>query len=687
MTPISFNFRGWTTPLPILLATAILPTAPETCAAQEPEHPRYFAIRNARIVTVSGATIPRGTIVLSGGVIAAVGPEAAIPPEAWVIDGNGLTVYPGLIDALTSLGNPGNDDANVHVAAKAYSRGPEDRPATTSWVNAADDFDIGDERIRRWREAGFTSAVISPSEGIFPGQAALINLAGTRSGEMIVKTPVALRINLSRGDRYQGFPGSLMGAIAYVRQLFLDAAHYAHARSVYDASPQGLERPEYDRALEPLRTAIDEGHPVLFPATWAREIHRAVRLGNEVGANTVLYGAQQAYEVPDALASSGAAVLVSLAWPSLVDTPDPETDDPLRQLRFWDRAPSTPAALHRSGVQFGFYTDGITDPEEALRNARLAIDAGLPRDAAVHAMTLGAADIYGVADRLGSLERGKIANILVTDGDLFADGTKVRMVFVDGRKYDAPASQETEGSGTPPAPKRPTRGQSVTAVVDRGPLQSPPVTVIRNATILTVSNGIIDGGSVLIRDGKIGAVGRDITVPPRATIIDAAGQCVMPGIIDAHSHIATDAVNEGTTAVSAMVGIEDVLNPDQIAIYRAIAGGVTTANVLHGSANPIGGKTRSSNSVGERTPGGSCSRARRRGLGENPKRSRTPPRYPATRMGVLDVIRQAFLEAETYRADWREHERRRARGDAPLIRPVQRGFDGGEGRGRVDQLG
>ena len=544
-----------------------------------------------------------------------------------------------------------------------------------------------DERIRRWREAGFTSAVISPSEGIFPGQAALINLAGTRSGEMIVKTPVALRINLSRGDRYQGFPGSLMGAIAYVRQLFLDAAHYAHARSVYDASPQGLERPEYDRALEPLRTAIDEGHPVLFPATWAREIHRAVRLGNEVGANTVLYGAQQAYEVPDALASSGAAVLVSLAWPSLVDTPDPETDDPLRQLRFWDRAPSTPAALHRSGVQFGFYTDGITDPEEALRNARLAIDAGLPRDAAVHAMTLGAADIYGVADRLGSLERGKIANILVTDGDLFADGTKVRMVFVDGRKYDAPASQETEGSGTPPAPKRPTRGQSVTAVVDRGPLQSPPVTVIRNATILTVSNGIIDGGSVLIRDGKIGAVGRDITVPPRATIIDAAGQCVMPGIIDAHSHIATDAVNEGTTAVSAMVGIEDVLNPDQIAIYRAIAGGVTTANVLHGSANPIGGKTRSSNSVGERTPGGSCSRARRRGLGENPKRSRTPPRYPATRMGVLDVIRQAFLEAETYRADWREHERRRARGDAPLIRPVQRGFDGGEGRGRVDQLG
>jgi len=120
-------------------------------------------------------------------------------------------------------------------------------------------------------------------------------------------------------------------------------------------------------------------------------------------------------------------------------------------------------------------------------------------------------------------------------------------------------------------------------------LAAPPI-VIQNATVLTVTKGTIDKGSVLVRDGKIAEVGANLRVPAGATLIDASGQYLMPGIIDCHSHIIAEAINEGTVSVSSMVGIGDVLNPEDIAIYRALAGGVTTANILHGSANSIGGK-------------------------------------------------------------------------------------------------
>ncbi|MFQ5926166.1 MAG: amidohydrolase, partial [Terriglobia bacterium] len=210
--------------------------------------------------------------------------------------------------------------------------------------------------------------------------------------------------------------------------------------------------------------------------------------------------------------------------------------------------------------------------------------------------------------------------------------------------------------------------------------QGSGVTVIRNATILTVAKGTIKNGSILIRDGKIARVGRRVRVPAGARVIDATGQYVIPGIIDAHSHIAGDGgLNEGSIAVSAMVGIADVLDPDDINIYRDLAGGVTTANVLHGSANPIGGQ----NAViklrwGKDAQGllfAGAPPGIKFALGENPKRSNftpppgTPRRYPATRMGVMDVIRKAFTEAREYRKAWQDYNRRRAAGEKNLIPP------------------
>ena len=210
--------------------------------------------------------------------------------------------------------------------------------------------------------------------------------------------------------------------------------------------------------------------------------------------------------------------------------------------------------------------------------------------------------------------------------------------------------------------------------------QAPNVILIQNATIFTVTHGTIEHGSILIREGKIAAVGTDVKAPEGASVIDAAGQFVIPGIIDCHSHIAVDgSVNEGHPAVSSMVNIADVLNPADINIYRDLAGGVTTANILHGSANPIGGQTvviklrwgKQANQL----PFEGALPGIKFALGENPKHSNfgppagTPARYPATRLGVEEVIRQAFTEAREYKKQWDDYNRHKAAGEQNLILP------------------
>jgi len=200
------------------------------------------------------------------------------------------------------------------------------------------------------------------------------------------------------------------------------------------------------------------------------------------------------------------------------------------------------------------------------------------------------------------------------------------------------------------------------------------VVVIKDATILTVTHGNITKGSILIRDGKIAEVGPNVTVPAGATVIDAAGQFVMPGIVDPHNHIASDGgTNEGSVAVSSMVSIEETIDPTDLNIYRDLAGGVTTVHTLHGSANPIGGQ----NAViklrwGKDARGLMFQGAKptlKFALGENVKRTRTPARYPGTRMGTMDVIRDAFIRAREYVKEWDDYKKRSAAGDKTAVMP------------------
>jgi hypothetical protein len=272
--------------------------------------PRTFAIRGAKVVPVSSAPLENATVVVSRGIITAVGTNVAIPADAWVIDGKGLIVYPGLVDGFTDVGltaatsaAPAGDPGAR--PQQTISRGPEDRPATTPWRNAADEANPTDPRVETWRSAGFTTVVAAPKGGMFPGQAALLDLGGDRAGDLVVKSPVAIPVSLQAPGGFRSFPGSVMGGIAYVRQVWLDTNWDTQAEAVYEKNPRGVERPKYDRSDAALAAALGKHAVVLIPGNTSLQIRRSLRLVEEWKLNAVLYGAQMSYEVAPEIAGAG----------------------------------------------------------------------------------------------------------------------------------------------------------------------------------------------------------------------------------------------------------------------------------------------------------------------------------------------------------------------------------------------
>jgi imidazolonepropionase-like amidohydrolase len=428
--------------------------------------PSRLAIRDARVYTVSGPVLEKATVLIKDGLIEAVGENIPIPAGVTVIDGTGLNVYPGLIDALSTWGiaelaapatpaGGGRGGAQPAPATPAPSttatppqpraRGPEDRPNTFTWVKAADLVKPSDRRIETARSAGFTTAVTFPRQGILAGHGAVINLAGENGGDMVVDPSAGLYTTLTTGG-FASFPGSLMGAMAYLRQIWIDAAYYRAAKEAYAKDPVAIARPSYDRALEGLL----EVHRLLIPATSRVQIDRMLRFGAEFKTPFVLYGGHEAFRAADDLKKARVPVILNVKWPAKERESDPEEIPSLRTLQLRDKAPTTPAVLAAAGVPFAISSEGLDTPKDILKALKKSIDVGLKPADAIRALTLSAAEIYGVASRLGSIDTGKIANLTLVKGDLFDEKSKVEMVFIDGKKY-LPAPEA-------PTPPRPTGG-------------------------------------------------------------------------------------------------------------------------------------------------------------------------------------------------------------------------------------
>lgn len=418
-----------------------------------------YAITNARIVTVSGPVVERGTVVIRNGLIAAAGANVSTPPDARIIDGAGLTVYPGLIDAYTNLALPeaapgpspggGGGAAFLIAQARPSPGGPNStQPAGLQpEVMVEDAIRPTSAELESSRNIGITTALTAPRSGIWMGQSALINLSGETPQKMIVRSPVAMHVGFTplRG----AYPGSLMGVFATLRQMMLDAQRYRDSIQIYERNPRGIRRPDMDRSLAALVPVVDGRMPVVMLANTEREISRALDLAAEFKLKLIVAGGREADRVADRLAKQNVPVLLSLNLPRRTTAALPEADpEPLRVLRERVAAQQTAGKLARAGVRFAFQSGSLTNMSDLMLNASRVIENGLSATDALRAFTIWPAEILGVANQLGSIEAGKIANLTVTRGDLFDRNSRLAHVFIDGRPIDLRATPERPAGQT-----------------------------------------------------------------------------------------------------------------------------------------------------------------------------------------------------------------------------------------------
>ncbi len=438
------------------LALAALALLAGPAAAQD----GTWVLTNARIFTVTRGIIERGTIVIRDGLIAAVGADVAAPADARVLDLTGRTVFPAFIDLTSSLGLPTAPPAARAGAPGSGAPGAV-APAEPGNVGLEPDRVVADELrpaasdVQGARDVGFGAVLAAPSRGAFRGLSALVPLRDSLASRHVIRSPVALHMGYqSVPGRY---PGTLMGVVAYERQAFYDARRLGVLLERYRAAPRGMERPVYDAHLAALIPAVRGELPVMFAASNENEIRRALAMAREFSLALTIVGATEGFRIVDALQASRRPVVVSVDFPRPTEVTGwvfrvgqrlPVNDSASADSAARRVIEGNAAALHRAGVRFALASGGSLRGAEILTNVRKAIGAGLPRDVALEALTIRPAEIAGVAEQLGSVEVGKIANLVVAEGEPLTDSTKVRAVFVDGVRYEvvAPAAGARGGA-------------------------------------------------------------------------------------------------------------------------------------------------------------------------------------------------------------------------------------------------
>ena len=546
-----------------LASSALLAFAPVRVARLD--SPDAFAIKDAQIVTGTGKPIAKGTVVFRNGLITDVGEGAKIPADARVIDGAGMTVYPGLVDGYTSLGlaapaqaqpaggGGGGRQAAVAAAAAGQQPSPEARLGDPS-LAAADQVKPGTS-FEDPRSVGVTAALSTPRQGIFAGQSALINLAGEDASKLVLRAPVALTIQFSTGGGFGGgYPGSLMGTVSYIRQSFYDAIRYRDEVDRYNKIKRGVNRPEYDKRLAALQPALKGELPVLFVANSDGDIRRALMIADEFKLKPIISGAMYGYRVADKLKAKGVPVILSVDYPKrAADLPEDE-EETLRTLRQRAETPKGAARLSQAGVKFAF-TSGSLRPQDFIANVQKAVENGLPKDEALRALTINAAEIFGASDQIGTIEVGKIANLVVVSGDLLAKDTKVKHVFIDGNEIElkkpeaAPARGGGMGGGRPGGPAGPAVDPSGTwSLVVQTPQGeiSAQLTLAKEGEQIT-GTLVTHMGNVAIKTGRVN--GNQLRLTATVDMGGESVESIITGTIEGDSM-------RGTVVMGAMGSFE-----------------------------------------------------------------------------------------------------------------------------------
>ena len=433
----------------ILGAVVFLLVAPSAQAAKTPT----FAITKARVVTVSGAVIENATVVLRDGLVTDVGPAAVIPKDARVIDGTGLTLTPGLIDAYSGFGMP---------AARPVGGGGAGAPPAANTAPAANPISPASniyERVRvaealKGRDSGVTTIVPIPREGLVFGSAAVMDLVGEKAETMVIKQNFALAASIA--TLRQAYPGSLMGTMAFFRQALMDASYHRAEVAAYDKAPSGKKRPAFDPGLDAWADVASGSTPLLLQTPRVGDLRRAFALGDEFKLKLILAGNTQASEDMAILKERKPTLLVSVNFdPPRAGGGFGGGSDDDKERADIKTAEENPAALNKEGIKFALVSGFAND---FLAGVRKAIEKGLPRETALRAVTLTPAEILGVANRMGSIDKGKIANVVVWSGEPLTREARIKMVFVDGELYEPEETPAGPPGGRGPRPGDEDRG-------------------------------------------------------------------------------------------------------------------------------------------------------------------------------------------------------------------------------------
>lgn len=724
-------------------------------------------LENATVHVDHNTVIDGGTVVIFRGKIESVGTAEEISVSGPVVrlDMSGMHLYPSFIDLQSSYGLP-------EVKPAEWSRTPQyesNKKGAYGWnqavrpeINSAAAFVENEAKAKELREAGIGAVLTHVPDGIVRGTGALVMPVNDPRNAIIIADASA-HYSFRKGSSRQNYPSSLMGSTALLRQTYFDASWYENAskRNLAGGTNLSLEAFNNNQSL-----------PQFFSAGGWKDILRADAIAEEFSVNYTILGGGDSYQRAEAIAETGATIIVPVNYPLAYDLSDPYLSRfvSLTELKHWELAPYNAAILNEHGVSICFTSHGLKSPKQLLDGVRKAVEKGLPEESALAALTTTPAKTIRASHLVGSLKAGSLANIIVSDAPIFKKESKILEHWVSGEptiikdrhavllagNYDLTVGDDEYAlsvngesskwrgeivvndtikiavkvsldnrtvvlgfndeagmlrlTGNVWMDSRIWEGSAMTpngdlvewsavknnkAVEEKPAKEETPVdttraeiffpftaygttevaqaetVLIQGATVWTLEEeGTLQEADVLIKDGKILAVGRRIkpenylNSTENLKLVDGRGKHITPGIIDEHSHIIIErGVNEGTQASSAEVWIGSSLNSEDVNMYRQLAGGVTCAQLLHGSANPIGGQSAVVKFRWGALPSDllyeDASPFIKFALGENVKQSNWGDeqtiRFPQTRMGVEQVFYDNFIRAREYGEDWKEY--------------------------------
>lgn len=728
----------------------------------------YYVFKNATIFKDYQTKIERGVLIIKEGKIVEIGDASSvkIPANAVVYDVKGKFIYPSLIDIYSDYGMPkiGNDN-NPRFGQQfetnkkgAYNWNQAIHPEVESGLL----FTVDEKKAEELRKFGFGTVLTHQQDGIVRGTSALVTLSDEMANQVMIKDKVTSELSFDKGTSTQDYPGSLMGAIALIRQTYYDVDWYFNNKKL----------PEYNISLAKMEENWEL--PTIFEVSDKLDILRADKIGDEFEMQYIFKGAGDEYERINEIKATEGKLIIPVNFHEAFDVSDPYDAMlvPFGDLKKWELEPYNLGIIAKNGIDFAITMDGLKDRKDFFANLRKAIKDGLSEQDALKALTYSPANFINVYETVGSLEKDKLANFIITSSSLFDEKNILYENWIKGKKfmindynivdvrgnyhvkiqdkvYELTVNGEPEkltgeinliakndkaGFDTTNIPVTiKTEDHNITLYFNpndefskstvrlsgyvnhnsviwegKGQLSSgdwlnwsaikgedhknkkddkkenadslvvpqlyfpnmafgfdsiptAKTLLIKNTTVWTnEQEGILTNTDVLLKDGKIAQIGKDI-VADSAVVIDGTNKHLTAGIIDEHSHIAiSGGVNECTQANTAEVSIGDVVNSDDINIYRQLAGGVVASQLLHGSCNPIGGQSAliklkwgsSPEEMKIKDAVGFIKFA----LGENVKQSNFGPfnrsRFPQTRMGVEQVYYDAFIRAKEYQQIW-----------------------------------